>query len=205
MVKRLTIKIKKITCIEENETSDDEIYLIGRSVEWEGNHKLESTEKRTQFPSKDGTIDFDEDDEPFDAQDFVLVDHQFENELRVNLALWEEDSGRLTMAQLDKFYEDLDDAIVDAFNEASEKAGIFSMFVDVGGAVGKPVIRTGLVLMKLVQKVWKIADPDDLIRDQDFYYNRDTADFEDSDYKWVCRGEGANYEVILAFKLETVT
>ena len=204
MAKRLTIKIKEINCIEENETSDDEIYIIGRSVEWEGSQKLDTTEKITYFPSETGAVDFDEDDDPFDAQNFVLVDHRFDNELRVNLALWEEDSGRLTMAELDKFYEELDKAIVDAFNEAAEKAGIFSVFVDGAGAVGKPFIRTSLVLAKLVQKIWKIADPDDLIRDQDFLYNRDTADFEDKNYKWTCRGEGANYEVTLAFKLETV-
>ena len=204
MAKRLTIKIKQIKCIEENETSDDEIYIIGRSVEWEGSQKLDNTEKISYFPSATGTVDFDKDDDPFNAQDFLLVDHRFDNELRVNLALWEEDAGRLTMAQLDKFYEDLDKAIVDAFNEASEKAGMFSMFVDAAGAVGKPFIRTSFVLAKLVQKIWKIADPDDLIRDQDFLYNRDTADFDKADYIWSCRGEGANYEVTLAFKLETV-
>lgn len=204
MAKRLTIRIKEIRCIEENETSDDEIYIIGRSVEWEGNQKLDTTEQISYFPSENGSVDFDEDDEPYNAQEFLLVDHRFDNELRVNLALWEEDAGRLTIAQLDKFYEDVDKAIVDAFNEASEKAGMFSIFVDAAGAFGKPVVRTSLVLTKLVQKIWKIADPDDLIHGQDFLYNRDMADFEEKNYQWPCRGEGAHYEVTLAIKLETV-
>ncbi|NCN85324.1 MAG: hypothetical protein GW808_06135 [Sphingomonadales bacterium] len=204
MAKRLTIKIKQIKCIEENEASDDEIYIIGRSVEWEGSQKLDITEQINYFPSEKSTVDFDKDDPPYDAQDFLLVDHRFDNQLRVNLALWEEDSGRLTMAQLEKFYEEIDKAIVDAFNEASEKAGVFSLFVDAAGVIGKPFIRTSFVLTKLVQKIWKISDPDDLIQDRNFLYNRDMTDFEKNDFTWLCRGDGANYEVTLAIKLETV-